>query len=592
MEESLDYFSKGDFFSASSSAENSSRHFSSVVEDLDSIKNFFIINRFSFVSDNINDFLLMARSAEILSSSASRTFYISQEVEDIIAGKSFENFIDFNEEEKERVLKVLFENSAEFNGIKANIDLSLFYINKAETNKYLVRYDSQIERLKEYLVNSAELLSSLTHLSVIAPSLLGYPEEVTYLVLFQNNNELRPTGGFIGSYGILKVKSGEITKMESNDIYHLDMPASLDETFQAEPPKQLKEYLGVDRWFMRDANWYPDFPDSARNIKWFYEREMLAAGRSNETEDLLGVIAITPRMVTDLLYLTGPVQVDGKFYDKDNFVDVLQYEVEMSFREEEISEWDRKNIIGDIIEEMKEKIFSMSSDRWSELLNTFNENIERKNLMVHIFDDYKRNIASDFNWGGELKKADSDYLMVVDANLAAFKTDRVMDKKVRYILEEGSNSLKSKVDIFYKNNGWFDWQTTRYRTYTRVYVPSSSKIISSSHAAEDFSYNTIDNPKNGFGSFISIEPGDTGVLSFEYNLSNSVLEKIEDDNYYSLLVQRQPGNDISNFEAHLKFKKNVEEVKGEGAFEIINNKEVKWSALTDKDYTLEVFFKE
>ncbi|MFA5420405.1 MAG: DUF4012 domain-containing protein [Patescibacteria group bacterium] len=595
IEESLNLFSEGDFLNASFSAEESSNFFILAVNDLDSVKNYFILKRLSFVSNNVNDFLTIARAAEVLSHSASKTFYIAQEVEDIMAGKSFESFFDFDEYEKERVLKVLFENSAEFNGIKANIDLSIFYIEKVRDNKYLIRYDSQIDKLIEQLLNSSSLLSNLTSLSIIGPAFLGYPEEVSYLVLFQNNNELRPTGGFIGSYGILKIRSGEIIKMESNDVYHLDMPASLDKTFQAIPPEPIKSYLGVNRWFMRDANWYPDFPDSAKNIKWFYEREMLASGRGHETEDLLAVIAITPRMVTDLLYLTGPVKVEGNSYDKDNFIDVLQYEVEVSFRDDDISEWDRKNIIGDIIEEMKNKLFSMSSEKWSELLNVFNENIERKNLMVYVFDDYKRNITSSFNWGGEIKKSNSDFVMVVDANLAAFKTDRVMEKSISYKLDQEGGIIRSNLRTSYKNNGWFDWQTTRYRTYTRVYMPLNSNLLGysglSSGNVDSFVYDTIENPKSGFGAFISIEPGATGVLSFDYQLSDSVLEKINKENYYSLLFQKQAGSEISSFEAHLKFEKDIKEVKGEGSFEILNNKEVKWSSPTDKDYALEVFFK-
>ena len=508
-----------------------------------------------------------------------------------VIGYSFD--FSFLEQEKSRILKLLYENSPEINGIKANIDLSLFYLKKAENNHFLSKYSPQIKQLKEHLNTSSEILLNLASFSASIPVLLGYPDSVNYLIVLQNNNELRPTGGFIGSYGIAEIYLGDIVKLETSDIYHLDMPASLNKDFHISPPAPIKRYLGVDRWFMRDSNWSPDFPTSAKNIKWFYEQELIAAGRSSELVDISGIIAITPRTITDLLYLTGPVTVGGQVYDKDNFVDVLQYEVEMAFREDGISEWDRKNVIGDIVKEIKIKIFNLPSDRWPELLNIFQQNIARKNFLVYLFDDYKREISKSFSWDGKIKKADSDFLMVIDTNLAAFKTDRVMEKKIFYNLEENSDGLRSKLDIYYKNNGWFDWQTTRYRTYTRAYIPKDSKYIKASGFSAGDVYvsvdNEIENPKSLLGAFISIEPGEAKTLSFEYDLADYVKEGIDNKKYYILQVQKQAGNEIKEFKANLKFQRKITHFEGDGNI-LLNNNEISWSHQLEKDYELKIYF--
>lgn len=594
IEESLSLFKKGDFSSATLSAKKANDDFSYVLLELDKLSKSFVFEKIYFLNENINDFKYLARTAEILSKSAEKTFFIAEEVEDIISGKKFDNFLEFSEYEKYRILKLLYENSPEINGIKANIDLSLLYLQKSESNKFLEKYDDQRTKLKEYLETSSVFLSNLRSFSAIIPTLTGYPDSAHYLIILQNNNELRPTGGFIGSYGIMEIKLGDIVNLQTNDVYHLDMPASLDKNFNIAPPEAIKKYLGVNRWFMRDSNWSPDFPSSAKNIKWFYEQEMISSGRKNEIVNFDGVIAITPRLITDLLYISGPVEVNGKKYDKDNFTELLQYEVEMAFREDGISEWDRKNVIGDIVKEIKIKLFNLPSEKWPELFNVFNQNISRKNILVYLFDNYKRELAKTFFWDGEIKDSKSDFVMAIDANLAAFKTDRVMEKKIVYDLKENEAGIFSKLSIYYKNNGWFDWQTTRYRTYTRVYVPLNSSFIKSSGISSGEAYYSIDkeinNPKTFFGAFISVEPGQERVLSFEYKLADEVKKVIKEDNYYLLKIQKQPGNEIKEFRANFEFERDIISFEGEGSVEIKNKKELVWSNQLDKDYELTVFF--
>jgi hypothetical protein len=593
IEESLNLFKDGDFSRATFMAQESHQNFFEASQNLDSLSNYWPLNKILFFQNNFDDFKYLTKTAEILSTSAEKSFFIAQEIEDVVAGKKFDNFLEFSEDEKRRILKLLYENSPELNGIKANIDLSLFYLEKAENNSFLSKYVPQIKQLKEYINISSNLLSNLASFSAVIPSLAGYPEPVSYLIVLQNNNELRATGGFIGSYGIMELSLGDIVRLETNDVYHLDMPASLNKDFNFSPPEPIKKYLGVDRWFMRDSNWSPDFPTSAKKIKWFYEQEMIAAGRSSELVDISGLIAITPRMITDLLYVTGPVMVDGQAYDKDNFVEVLQYEVEMAFREDGVSEWNRKNIIGDIVKEIKIKLFNLPSEKWLELMDVFNKNIDRKNFLVFLFDDYKREVSQSFSWSGEVKKADSDFLMVVDSNLAAFKTDRVMEKNIFYNLEEKSNQILSRVDISYKNNGWFDWQTTRYRTYTRVYIPKDSQYLEASGLSAGDVYsssdNEIENPKGLLGAFISIEPGEQKILSFQYSLADSILKDINDKKYYSLQVQKQAGSEIQEFKANLKFQRKIIGFEGEGDI-LIKENELTWTNKLDKDYKLKIYF--
>jgi len=591
---SLSYISEGNFNKATLSAKQASKYFFSAEETLTKLQNNFLIKNINFLNDNLTDFKYLAQTAEILSGSAEEALNLVNDINNLLSGQTVDNFASLSSDDKVIILKKLYESYPEMQGIKANIDLGIVYLQKVENNKLLSSYTDSINSLEEKLVNISDSLGKIISLSAIIPVISGYPNSASYLVILQNNNELRPTGGFIGTYGVLEITAGEITKLQTYDSYHLDMPASLKSDFKVEPPEALKKYLGIDYWYLRDANWSPDWPTSAKKIQWFYEQEMIVAGRSDEIINFSGVVAITPRVITDLLYFVGPIEINGQSYDKDNFTETLQYEVEMAFKDKDISEWDRKSVINDILEELKSRLFNLSADKWIELGNILNQNIERKNIFVYLNDDYSRQLAGNLNWDGEIKDSDLDYLMVVDANLAAFKTDRVMSKKIKYYLtEESDGRFKAKVELKYKNNGWFDWQTTRYRTFTRIYVPVGSSFINVSGLTENINSAVYDdeilNPKTYWSGFISIEPGQESVITFEYYLSENVVEKINKDNNYSLFLQKQAGNNTDQFEAEFNFLKPIKTINSEGEIKVENNK-VYWINSLDKDYNLEINF--
>ncbi|MFH1145878.1 MAG: DUF4012 domain-containing protein, partial [bacterium] len=95
-------------------------------------------------------------------------------------------------------------------------------------------------------------------------SLAGYDGESNYLIMIQNSSELRPTGGFFGTYSFITMKEGKLIKFVTDNIYSLDYNAK-DKMNKIAPPP-LQKYVKQWQWFLRDANWYPDFPTSARQV--------------------------------------------------------------------------------------------------------------------------------------------------------------------------------------------------------------------------------------------------------------------------------------------------------------------------------------
>ncbi|MBI2636717.1 MAG: DUF4012 domain-containing protein [Parcubacteria group bacterium] len=366
----------------------------------------------------------------------------------------------------------------------------------------------------------------------MAPALVGYPSERTYLLLLQNNTELRPTGGFIGTYGVLKVRNAGVVSFTTDNVYNLDEPAKAYN--EKIPPQPLQKYLKQSQWFFRDANWDPDFPTSAKRAIQFYKDERGPVGRFD------GVIALTPAFVEDLLRVLGPVYVEGRAFTAENLIDTLAYHVELGFKEEGITIYNRKQIIDEVAQQLKEKLFALSVAQMRDLVPVAFRAFAEKELMVYFADADAGALADQSNWTNRIVPTPGDYLYVVDANLGSLKSDPAINRTISYTLHPSSDGkMTAKVSITYEHTGNFDWKTTRYRTYTRLYVPAGSTFVSAQGNEEPVAV-ADEHGKTVFGTFISIEPLSSETLSFTYTLPKELARRIAEGTY-SLYVQKQGG---------------------------------------------------
>jgi hypothetical protein len=167
--------------------------------------------------------------------------------------------------------------------------------------------------------------------------------------------------------------------------------------------------------------------------------------------------------------------------------------------------------------------------------------LEQGDMLVYAKDREVQKILDARNWGGRTLGTDGDYLWVIDSNLAALKTDGVMDKRVFYSVDftDPAGPIAT-VRLRYTNtNRVFDWRYTRYRAYERVYVPEGSQLISWSGTSRNPEVYR-DLGKQVFTGFWVIEPGNTGEMTFRYRLPARVAEQIQGDSY-QFLAQKQPG---------------------------------------------------
>lgn len=515
-------------------------------------------------------------SSLILSRIIGQGVKLGANIENLLEGNKKISFSKFSISEKRKILKFIRDSVDTFEKIEHDLELTENNLNNLKYVGILKKYGAQIDILKTKIDDSRITLSKALPMLKIFPALFGYPESKNYLIMLQNSDELRPTGGFLGTFSILNMENGEISECTTHDIYHLDMPVS--EALNIEPPEPLKKYLGINKWYMRDANWSPDWPQSADKIEWFYKKESAILAKKDKATKIKfnknfdAVAAITPKLITDLLAITGPVKVEGVEYNKGNFVDLLEYRVEKEYVNLGIRSWDRKEVISEIYKRIKIKLFDLPFARIKEVINVFDKNIAEKNILIKVKDKKLQEILNGEGLSGGVELTQGDYLMVVDANMAALKTDAAVERQITYKLEQDGKKFLAKLRIDYINNGKFDWKTTRYRSYTRVYVPKKSKLIKStgSYDGETKSYEDLE--KTCFASFISVEPGHSGSLYFEYIIPPDFFNY----NGYELYVQKQPGNEVKKMTVAINLGNAITTYAPVNGVEYFANSEIKW----------------
>lgn len=374
----------------------------------------------------------------------------------------------------------------------------------------------------------------------LLPDLLGDPDEKTYMLLFQNDNELRPTGGFLTAYAYLRVSKGKITPLNSFNIYDLDSRFSKNVT----PPDAIKKYLNENRWFLRNMNFSPDFRVSMDTFT-KYIRDI------NGLPHIDGIIALDTYLPVNLLKILGPIGVGGwgNFSaNNDPRCDCPQvvYSLENIITKPVPGvRPDRKAVLGPLMHSVMANAMGSPKHLWPKFLNLGLDAIAQKHLMFYFFEDKDQKAAESFNAAGRLKDYDYDYLHINDSNFGGAKSDLFITRDVEQEIETSGDKVTKKVTITYNNprkgsncnleagelclNGV-------YRDYVRLYAPKGSKLVSV--VGSEVKESTFDElNKTAFDAFFTMRPESSSKLVFTYELPSLKLKP------YRLLIQKQAGLD-------------------------------------------------
>ncbi|MFH0819213.1 MAG: DUF4012 domain-containing protein [Patescibacteria group bacterium] len=455
-------------------------------------------------------------------------------------------FNSISKAKKRQILEKLYNSPDTIKQSTDKLNLALFDLEQIPEKGLVKPLRDALAPINDNLPLIKELTSKALPLVEVLPSALGYPDETTYLFLLQNNTELRATGGFVGTYGILKFDSAEISYFDTDNIYNLDGPA---EQFLFLPPQdEFAKYVDAKAMYMRDANWSPDFPTSANKTEELYHLE------NGAEQNIDAVIAVDPEFILSLVKLTGAIEIEGEEYNEENFIDKLQQRVEFRYQAAGESDAERKDIISELATILMDRILNLPKEKWGDVWNMINQDANEKHILLSFKNEEVQKYITTLKWDGSVRDQEytgEDFIMLVDSNMAALKTDKVMDRSIDYKLSKNGEDLIATLTATYQNNGTFSNTTTRYRSYARIYVPLGSELISST------GFMTNDKLKGGtptaalvkqdeelnktvFEGFIAIEPKAQEQIVLTYKLPLEIKNLIS-NNEYQLYIQKQAG---------------------------------------------------
>lgn len=358
--------------------------------------------------------------------------------------------------------------------------------------------------------------------------------ERTFMVLFQNSMELRPGGGFIGSFGILKIKNGNASLLQVHDLSNFD--GRIPDTIT--PPYPMEEFLHIKSWKLRDSNYSPDWAKNAEKAEEFYRM-------GNGQENLDGIIGINSHLLSSILEVTGPITVEGYpgNYDSENAILTLEHQVERAYAEQGITKGERKSIMQPLAKEISKRVIAMSGTDKVKLASVIMKDLNQKDIQLYFKDKELQSKVEEAGWSGEVNYGwRNDYLFMVDANLGAYKSDYYMKRSFDYSVDLSKEVPTAKLKITYNHTAKVkDWMTNNYLTYLRVYVPRGSWLVNSSNLneikyGEEFG-------KKYFGSVVDVKIGEAKTVEFEYALPSGIKDE------YDLLIEKQAG--IENLPGHI-----------------------------------------
>lgn len=410
---------------------------------------------------------------------------------------------------------------------------------------------------------TVRLMEAGLQLSPALPGLLGTDGPRTYLLLMQNNHELRPTGGFISAVGSISVANGSLGEIEIEDSYRIasnafDHPAA---------PAALQRYMGIELIFVRDANWSPDFPTTAALVQALYTQDM--------QQPVHGVVALDLHAVQELVNALGPIYLEGAEtpITGENFVEqVIQFweqplETGDTLESAGLGEWwnQRKDFMPALAEAAIAKLRSGQVNPLA-VAQAAVTVLDTGALQVWLAEPGANQTLAELGWAGEIAAPPGrDFLAVVDTNMGYNKVDAVLSRGVDYAVTWENGQAIATADLHYRHptpvpghvcdpeprygENYADMTERCYFNYVRIYVPRGSELMDVEGLDRDsLELQAQRGPNNTdvFGGYFVMQPGTEHRVRFTYALPSTITPET-----YALTVRRQSGTNPLPLQLHV-----------------------------------------
>lgn len=444
------------------------------------------------------------------------------------------------EERIAKVVETLDKVTPQIDVIAQKVSLARKDLDKINPSRYPKKYQEKIKEMKQLIDLTDQLLTQAKPMVKQLPTLVGVNGSKKYLVLFQNDAELRPTGGFITAYAVFRIEKGKIHLETSDDIYKLDDTL----TRQVAPPDPISRYLNVYGWRMRDANFSPDFSSSMKIFEDLY-------ASSSAKQNIDGIMALDTHVLVALMEVLGPINTYGTDFTTQKVPQcdcpMVIYELEKYADEPKNYErGSRKDIIGVLLQTLMQKTMAAPRQIYGPLFQVFFKEAQEKHILFYLHNQEAQRGLEAINWAGRIKTYNGDYLHINDANLAGAKSNLYILPSVKQEVNITDNGAEETLTLDYKYpHGADNCSLERksglclagiYRDYLRVYLPNGAVLVNASgfenksKTFEDLNHTVID-------GFFTVVPQGLAKITVKYRVPGE-FKKLKE---YKSLIQKQPG---------------------------------------------------
>lgn len=540
-----------DLIGAVEAFQDAEENFRRAEESFDELNSFLatVLSRSPYVGSRLRSGQHLLRAARFMSSAGSRfstlALPLAEPAEGFIGAATFVSKVE--------------RDRASLDAMVSDLGQAVDELGRVNPRHLPSPYRAFVSKFQAVLPELRTTIHSVADGVGVLADILGVDRPREYLFVFQNSNELRASGGFLGSFALIRLDDGTFRIFDAPHRGSLGVDDYLPETIT--PPRPLQ--VITPSWYFRDANWYPDFPTTAQQLVRFYEQ---ARGFRPD-----GVIAVTNGFLEELLEITGPIELTayGLTLTRENIIEVIQEQVEQRY---DLRVNDPKRIIVDLVPVLADRLSILDLGQYPALLAAVSKSVANGDLQLWSATPETQGKLTALGWSGSMPESHGDFLALIDSNIGGGKSDSVIREVIHddlTIADGGTLTAAVTVTRTHDGTAGDPFTGARNRTYHRLYVPRGSKLVSATGFTE-FPPNvfrslpdgsqpdpffsgiegrvTIDEEsgtrineefgKTVFGNWTELDPGESVTFNVTYELPFKLVGNLE---RYDLTLWRQPG---------------------------------------------------
>lgn len=489
------------------------------------------------------------------------TKYISESSKDLIVGlRPFGEYIkEFNP------TTGMDSNTSE------NIEEYSEYLEAIDDNRYILQEGiykmslaqntiSQVdinnlpELLTEYVLQYKDLIKEIDNtvkplekISQFLPNILGLEERKRFLILLQDNAEIRSTGGWISNYAIVAIEDGQIRELFIDDIYNAQTMLKLQGDTYRIPPS-LAQAIPEASFSFPLVNWNPNMD----RVLLSSEQFVFDLDKGNSLD---GVIMVDLVFIQRLLDKWGGIQVPGEselITSENLYTNIFE-----TYSGEKPEDVRNSTFLTDFFDAVITRIFSSKLSNSKDVYESIQESLEDKHILFTFKNSMARAYADENGWDGNLDSKFQSAPINIDWNWSNLKTNLYIKKNHTLDIDiQDENTIDYSYQIAIQNDSTKDeYPQGEYKNYVRIYIPYNATVTSIRGIANN-KYNIYE--EDGYkvvGGWFNIPIKETSILELKYRVergeNNTEFFLKKEDNHYEMNIDiyKQPGSrkDAYNF---------------------------------------------